>query len=95
MSTGLRVLSGGRVRVRVDTSRRKCASCGTLMPPFTKRGRKPEHCATERCTRIHRAGRERVKCGRCGERLPRGRAYQRAAICGKCFVDLYTLAGGT
>lgn len=54
----------------------------------------PKHCQTERCRKIYYSGHQRTKCGRCGDPLARGRAAQRAAICGRCFVDLVDLAGG-
>lgn len=73
---------------------RKCGACGMPLPVHRRKGAAPKHCQTNRCKKIYYSGHQRTKCQRCGDPLVRGRAAQRAAICGKCFVDLVTLAGG-
>lgn len=73
---------------------RLCMVCGKALPPFTGVGRKPEHCATERCTRIHRRTRKRRNfCPRCGDRIGITPAAQRFVTCGSCFVDQCDVAG--
>lgn len=80
----------------VLSGRRRCASCGKPLPKRAGTGRPSEHCSTDRCTVIFNRGRGHARrtCARCHGRIPDTRVAQRAAICGKCFVDLVTLAGG-
>lgn len=72
---------------------RRCATCAKPLPKMALRGRPADHCATERCARIHRRTRRRTTCARCGNVLAQSITARRAAICGGCFVDLCDLAG--
>lgn len=72
---------------------RRCATCGNTLPKEARTGRPSDHCATERCGRIHRRNRRRTTCARCGCELANTLSARRAAICGACFVDLCDLAG--
>jgi len=72
---------------------RKCGACAKPLPIHRRKGAAPKHCQTERCKRIYYSGHQRTRCQRCGDPLARGRHVQRAAICGRCFVDLCDLAG--
>lgn len=72
---------------------RHCVSCARPLSKRTGVGRPAEHCATERCERIHRRA-WRIKsngCPRCGLPLARGKQAKRNGICGTCFVDLTDL----
>ena len=90
MTTTADVLSA-----RAQSSKhRRCASCAKPLSRHRRKGAAPKHCQTERCRKSYYSGAQRTKCQRCSNPLARGRAAQRAAICGRCFVDLLDLAGG-
>ena len=72
---------------------RRCGACAKPLPKENGPGRPRECCPTERCERIYNAGHQRTKCQRCGDALPRGRAYQRMAICMTCVVEVVDLIG--
>jgi hypothetical protein len=93
MTTIADVLSGPRL-VHSMSQHRRCGSCGNQLPVHRRAGASPKHCQTDRCRRLYYSGQQRTKCQRCGGPIARGRAAQRAAVCGRCFVDLVTLAGG-
>lgn len=69
--------------------------CGACAKPLahTGPGRPRDCCATERCERIYYGGHQRTKCQRCGDGLPRGRAYQRLAVCMQCVVEIVDIVG--
>lgn len=71
----------------------RCGACAKeiIQPPGSGRPRK--HCGTDRCRAIYYGNHQRTRCARCRSRLAKGRANQRASICGRCFVDLCDLAG--
>lgn len=70
---------------------RHCRSCARPLPKPPGVGRPPETCGSDRCATIFISGHGRKQCARCRSKLPRGRQYQRMAICGPCFVDLTDL----
>lgn len=72
---------------------KRCAICATPLQKPQRTGRPPDHCASERCDRIHLRTRRKTTCGRCGGPLATSLSARRAAICGACFVDLCDLAG--
>lgn len=89
-----RTHTGGQYRRDFKAnSAERCGACAKEIQQSFGPGPPLKHCATERCTRIYYSGFQRKHCQRCRSPLPRGRAYQRAAICGACFVDLCDLAG--
>lgn len=92
MSTIGDVSSGPRL-VHSLSAHRKCGACGNPLPVDRRTGPSPMHCQTDRCRKVYYSGQQRTKCQSCSGPLANGRAAQRAAICGKCFVDLLTLAG--
>jgi hypothetical protein len=68
----------------------RCGACAKPLPkPAVGRPRKC--CPTERCQIVYYGGNQRKRCARCHEPLPKGRAYQRAVICGACLLDLLEL----
>jgi ribosomal protein S27AE len=73
---------------------RRCATCAKPLPKRRGPGRPRVVCRDDHCEGVYDSGQNRKRCSRCGSRLARGRAAQRAAICGRCFVNLLDLAGG-
>jgi len=75
--------------------KRCCATCAKLLPAHYGPGRPRKHCDTDHCAAVFNSAHHRRRCTRCGSKLARGRAAQRAAICGTCFIDLIDLASLT
>lgn len=70
-----------------------CGACGQAIAQPQGGGRPRKHCDNDRCHAIYYGNQQRTRCARCRSKLAKGRANQRASICGKCFVDLCDLAG--
>jgi hypothetical protein len=71
----------------------RCGACATPLGDQSGPGRPRRHCDNERCKRIYYSGHQRTKCQRCSDSLPKGREYQRLAVCMRCVVEVVDLIG--
>jgi hypothetical protein len=78
----------------VGAEMRLCGACGKPIPKAKGNDAARRCCDTERCRKIYFGGKGRTRCLRCCiNPLPKGRAYQRLAICMSCIIDINTILG--
>lgn len=73
----------------------RCATCAKPLPKHAGSGRQRAVCRDDHCEAVYYSGHARTRCARCRSKLPKGRSFQRAAICGRCFIDLTDLSSLT